>query len=131
MHALPAWPFLLHRYSIDVTPSIKAISPATGSSGTKLTVTGVNMAGVTGVRFIQGDVRAGVAPKTFANATTATFTVPALPSGVYSIVLVKDNREMSVDPFRVRRVGCGEGLGSLGLRELCRGCHSHLYTALP
>ncbi len=96
----------MHRYSLASTPSIRTVSPSSGAAGTTLTVTGVGLTGVTNMRFNQGGVRVASTANTFVNSTTATFTVPALPPGLYTLVLVKNNREMSVDPFKVRACHC-------------------------
>ncbi|GIL53442.1 hypothetical protein Vafri_9024 [Volvox africanus] len=86
-------------YSTELTPVVDHLSPQSGSLGTSITVVGSYLDTVTIVQFLHGGEVKGLGTNVYSTFTTVLCLAPDLPPGVYTVVLLKNNGEMSVDPY--------------------------------
>ncbi|KXZ43941.1 hypothetical protein GPECTOR_77g37 [Gonium pectorale] len=86
-------------YSEELTPAIDIIWPAKGAAGVNLQINGSFFSDVTAVQMMQGGAMRGLCTDVIAFNGTINCTTPDLPSGIYTLLLLKDNGEKSVDAF--------------------------------
>jgi hypothetical protein len=122
-HAIPHASRL--RYAATDGPALAGVSPATGSAGTPINVTGTNLSGAALLRFTQQPWITGSSLSTAAVSSArlgsqlasgactvsaaaggwaACASAPALPAGVYQLVLEMSGGERAADGLQVSRL---------------------------
>ncbi|GIM05166.1 hypothetical protein Vretimale_9611 [Volvox reticuliferus] len=86
-------------YSTALTPAVDYLYPGSGSFETNIAVVGSYLDTVTVVQFLQGGEVKGLGTNVVSSPMSVFCRAPDLPPGVYTILLLKDNGEMSVDPY--------------------------------
>ncbi|EFJ47175.1 hypothetical protein VOLCADRAFT_92352 [Volvox carteri f. nagariensis] len=79
----------------------QAISPSRGYYGHSVNLGGTYMDDVINVQFLQDNVVKGLGSRVSAGYSGVTCLVPDLLPGVYKVLLLKANGEMSVDPYKI------------------------------